>query len=71
MVGVKIKNWKTNLNLPCVKVNNTCQEGVTFLTGPIVTELDAGHADLTQGTEAMSPERNSTTGCGQLVGRGV
>ena len=39
MVGVKIKNWKTNLHLPCVKVTNTCQEGVTFPTGPTLTEL--------------------------------
>ena len=70
MVGVKIKDWKTNLKLRCVKVTNTCQEGVTFLTAPIVTELDAGHTDL-KGTGAMSPRKDSTTGCGQLVGGGM
>ena len=38
MVGVKIKDWKTNLKLRRVKVTNTCQEGATFLTAPTVTE---------------------------------
>ena len=70
MVGVKIKDWKTNLKLRRVKVTNTCQEGATFLTAPTVTELDVGHTDL-QGTGARSPGRDSTTGCGQLVGGGM
>lgn len=37
MVGVQIKDWKTNLKLQPVKVTNTCQEGATFLTAPTVT----------------------------------